>query len=237
MANVTISKGALAALVGGLVGCLMALAFVAGRQSTPAGTGVPPVAATDPIDAPLPAAGAEPTGAAPETAAPPSEGAPASVSGPMPSRASDGPATAGAEPKPEAPLDAGQRSAVVRYFQEVDALQASVGGGTDPEAAARAIVAQLGSGDTRALDDLLATQRKALDALRAITPPEPCREYHARLIATTTSGGDMAGEMRTAVTRGDMGSLQGLVVRAQAMQEEVRQLEALRKAIEARIAS
>lgn len=235
MANVTISKGALAALVGGLVGCLMALAFVAGRQSTPAGTAVPPVAATDPIDAPVPAPGAEPVGAAPEITAPPAEGAPGSASGPMPSRA-DSPPAVGAEPRPEVSLDAGQRSAVVRYFQEVDALQASVGGATDPEAAARAIVAQLGSGDTRALDDLLATQRKALDALRAITPPEPCREYHARLIATTTSGGDMAREMRTAVTRGDMGSLQGLVGRAQAMQEEVRQLEALRKAIEARIA-
>ena len=112
-----------------------------------------------------------------------------------------------------------------------------MGGGTDPEAAARAIVGQLGSGDTRALDDLLAAQKKALDALRAITPPEPCREYHTRLIATTTSGGDMAREMQTAIGRGDMGSLQGLVGRAQAMQEEVRQLEALRKSIEARIGS
>jgi hypothetical protein len=216
---------------------LLTIGYLAGRASvepvvvtratdvaviTPAATPPAPVAST-----PLtpPPATAEPPSAMTEIPTPP-------------------PAASAATARPTPPAfesiaadDALIRPEVVRYFAEVDLIQAAAKSATgDPEALAQVILKHATDGDMREFDALLKTQRGLSDRLRAIVPPSPCAEHLHKSVAAVDDGIAILQKTRDALVMRDFSELSSLTTVGQDLERRAREVDALGAALKKRFA-
>ncbi len=217
-----VPRGLLAGLVGGLVFCLVALAFLIGRELGRRQTASRSVSA-----APVPVVSVPTFAPAPTPASPPPPT-------PPPWTTPDRSPGAQAEPAPgqgEAP--AGESQAVARYFAALDALQGQFLELQDPQRLATALLQQLSSGDASGLDQLLDALRQARERIVSIRAPAPCQEHQRRTLELLNVGLRLVERVRQGVLQGDAGALLALTAEAQRLEVEARELEALGQTIKA----
>jgi len=206
-------------LVGALASCLLAVAFLLGRVTTPG----PPAAATGtevagraapsdsgettPDDLPTPAG-------APEAALPSS--VPASGQA----------ANRELAPAPSAGDDT-VRAAVAAYFTRMDAVAAQVTTAQDPQALARTILDQTLSGNMSGFEDLIATQRALQARMADVLPPSSCREHHQRSLRLVGRAIALLERTRDAVAGKIPSDLASVATEGQAIEEEARATDAL----------
>jgi len=71
-------------------------------------------------------------------------------------------------------------AAVAAYFAQMDAPSTEAKTTQDPQALAQSVLQQAMSGNTSAIEGLIATQRSLETRLGRIVPPPACREHHQR---------------------------------------------------------
>lgn len=224
--TVQISKTTLAWLVGGLVLCMVALAFMLGRQSvTPA---VAPVAAA-PVAPIAPIAPVAPVAAVPvETEpvasvsvepveAPPA--APAPVAAPVAVRTPPPPA------KPKLP--AGESVKVRKYLEQVDSITAGTQSLGNPSDFANDLLNQSLMGDTSGIDSLLAQVRQSQSALTQIQPPATCKEHYQLLGQQLQGSLNVLQQLKKALVTSDTSGLAALAGQGSAMQAQAQRLQRL----------
>lgn len=234
--TVPVPRAALLVLVVLSVFALVALGFILGRRQGPQPGTVAPspqrvqeaAAAATP---PGPDGSTHPGGATDSGDAMPSPA-------PAPSVAATGPAPSGATPATSpsaAALDPDLRRRVADYMAALDADLAVAAHWDDPDALAQALVTQASQGDPRGMEQVLAANRRALEAARALVPPAPCREYHEDALEVLTAGNRLVAELGAATLTGDTFELgRDLAPAASELKEEVLELRARRREILAR---
>lgn len=216
--TVTVPRGLLWALVGGLAVTSLTAAFLLGRQTAAPGPApTPPVEVSDAAPS---AASAGPASATtpPAPAPPPTEVAASSAS------ADPAPPTAGAEDGAAAARAAGA------YLSQMDAAVAQGQTGMSPDAMAQAILQDAMAGRTDGFDRLLALNQAVLDQVRAIRPPASCGDcatHHRRTRDLLQRSIALLSTLRDATAQGDLRALAGAQDRAVALETEARALEAL----------
>ncbi len=132
---------------------------------------------------------------------------------------------------PETPPDAGgtaaQDTAVSGYFRELDSVEREAKYWSNPQDLAMMLLGQVGSGDTSGFDQLVGSQRQALDRVRRINPPPPCTDHHRRVVSLMGRGVSLLETVRDAAVAGDSGGLMALPTQAQQLESEARQVDAL----------
>ena len=204
-------------LTGGaaLAGCALTLAFLAGRA-----TGVP---------APIPASGAPPRAGAPAATAPPT---PPAVAPTPTTPPATGPDAAGApppdpapQPAPAAPPDP-TSAAVLGYLDALDTALETRNAGGDPDVLAQAVVSDALSGQTGAIDQLLAATEGARDRARALAPPAPAVALHRDTLALLDQTLRVYGALRDRIAEGDIAGISGLQGDASKLERAARAVEA-----------
>ena len=212
--TVQISKTALAWLVGGLVLCLVALAFMLGRQSvTPA---VAPVAAA-PV-APIAPVAAIPVRTEP-VASVSVEPVEAPVAAPVVVRNPAPPA------KPKLP--AGESAKVRKYLEQVDSITAGTQSLGNPSDFANDLLNQSLMGDTSGIDSLLAQVRQSQSALTQIQPPATCKEHYQLLGQQLQGSLNVLQQLKKALVTSDTSGLAALAGQGSAMQAQAQRLQRL----------
>jgi len=219
MADVQVSRPVLLATGVALVGLLVAVAFLAGRESTrskgpqPTAAVIRPRAAPPPVETPPP----------PDAVTPPTEPAarPAPEVTPEPRPSPRAPVAPAAPAAPSAWPGAQE---VSDYFKTVDALQIGAGGGSANTFAA-SIVEGLGQGNTEPLNAIVRDAREAERKAAAITPPAACRGYHSQLQSTLRESREMMEQLQRAFASNDMDALSTISSSAGALQAKVEALQ------------
>lgn len=228
---VTVPRGALFALVAALVVCVIAVAFLVGRESArsrgPASAPPATLAAASAPSQPPTTALASADTLPPALAA--SDVPPPAAAGPgIPLAASSPAAPQG--PSAQDPL----RDAVASYFREVEAIQSQGKAAGDPEAMARALLEQGSKGEMSGLDDLAAANRKVRDNLRAMTVPEPCREHHRLTLAVLDESLAMLERVKGQLGGEDESALAALPEAGRALEQKAKDVDALAAEIKRR---
>ena len=168
MSTVALPRWVVGLLVGACAVCLVAVAFLLGRVTAPAQATAPTgVEAAGPSTP----AGVSDASRAPSTVLP--------DAGETPGQGLAYGPSAGAEPPAGGGPDA---AAVAAYFSQMDAVSAEAKTSQDPQALARSVLEQAMSGNTSAIEGLIATQRSLETPLGQIAPPPSCREHHQRSV-------------------------------------------------------
>lgn len=225
--RVSLPMPVVAGLVVALVGCLLALAWLLGRESgrrLARDPGPPIVASPESvpsapgISAPIgPTPAPMPSVSAPLARAPAPAPTPAGVAPPTPTPEARTPAP----PSPEA-------AAVARYFDELEALS-SARYWDDPQTLAMSIVQDLAGGGTGGIDRLRSVQVEVEAAVRRMSVPEPCREHHRRSLELFAAAGRLLQSLSEGAAKGDLSGMMSATAEAERLQagaEELRALEA-----------
>jgi hypothetical protein len=219
--SVAVPRGVLALLVGGLLVCLVALAFLLGQEL---GRWRQSLADRAPA---VPASAPSTTAPPPVTSAPPSPS-------PPPAPSVDPWLGASVEREPtEDDVPAGQSEAVAHYFAELDALEGELSELEDPGRLASLLLQQAAAGDSSGFDHLLDALRQARERLQAMPAPAPCREHQRRSLELLDVGLGLADRIRLGVQQGDAGALLALTAEAQRLETGARELEDLARKIKA----
>lgn len=225
MADVSVPRSVLVALGAVVVGLLVAVAFLVGRESGRQ-SGPQPVHAV--IRPP-----ARPSTLPPDP--PPDETRPTAA---VP-KAPVNPLTVVEVPQPatqmRAPPPSGwtNLSEVAAYLRAIDAIQIGSGGG-GAEGFAQGLMAAAGEGDLGPLRDVVNDARDAERKAQSISPPAACRAYHAKLVGMLGESRRMMEELERAMANSDGEALAGIASRATAMQGRVDALKAEGDAIKKR---
>ena len=220
--TVALPRWVVGLLVGACAACLLAIAFLLGRVTTP----VPPAAAT----------GAEVAGQAAPTgsgeATPDDVPTPAGTSGTSPqvppSSVPDGGEAAGRGPAPAPPAGGhADTAAIADYFARMDAVAARVKAAQDPEALARTVLDQTLSGNMGGIEDLIATQRALQARMAEILPPPPCREHHQRSLHLIGRAIALLERTRDALAGKNPSDLASAATEGRAIEEEAKATDAL----------
>lgn len=204
-------------LVGGLVACVVAVAFLLGRVTAPAPAVAPPIqAATSAPASSGPASVPEVLGG-PSTAAPDPGGEPGRDL-----------ASAATSPAEARVVGAAEAEAIAAYFRQMDALDAEAKANQDPQVLARSILDQAMSGNMGAIDGLIATQRSLEARLGQIAPPASCREHHQRSVRLFGRAIVLLERTREAMTgKGNPADLASVATEGRAIESEAKTLDAL----------
>ena len=234
--TVTVPRALLVALSVTLVGALLTVAFLLGRQSGRAENAAPEpevVAVAQPAPgepAPVPRPAARPS--------PRRDPPPRIASEPAPPAPAASPPPSTPAPQPVAPaaptVDPRERETVARYFDEVDEIAGGSAGVGDPETLAMAMLSQATGGDWSQFDELASTQRTMLRRLRGMRVPTPCREYHQKMTGMLEAGADLLDEVKQGVQSGNLGALGTLSTTAQRLQRDAEAARQLAAAIQQR---
>ncbi|HEY4002354.1 MAG TPA: hypothetical protein VGO93_26015 [Candidatus Xenobia bacterium] len=212
--NVQIPRSWLAGLVVLLVGSLVGLAFLLGRQTA---SPPPPVAAVAPAPSSTP-----PPAAAVSTETPPVE-TPASGAAARP-EVSPAPTPVRPKPKHVVPRSSPVAKAVAAYFAAVDSIdQGQLT--DDPQKFANQVVQGAMSGDMSGMDKLIREAEKGRSKLRALTPPDPCRHYHRDSLAVVEESLHLLHAMEQALKTNDANALATMAGEAQTMQSRSQALK------------
>jgi hypothetical protein len=232
-----------------LVAALLTIAFLLGRETERAGP--PLIAAAAVAESPLTTP--DTARVAGDTSRPADARAatpPASRSRPprLPSRLPQSPPTERGSASPPAasppvanapapaPVDAGERAAVARYLEQVDAIATEGSGMGNPESMAMAMLGQATNGDWTQFDELSDTQRAMVRQLRGVRAPagcSECRAYHQQMISLLDAGASLLEEVKDGVASGNIGALSTLATTAQRLQSDAEAAQRLSAAIQA----
>lgn len=256
--TIAVPRSLLILLSAALVAALLTIAFLLGRETERAGPPLIAAAAvaepslTTPDTARVAGDTSRPAGA-PDTSRPADARAatpPASRSRPprLPSRLPQSPPTERGSASPPAasppvanapapaPVDAGERAAVARYLEQVDAIATEGSGMGNPESMAMAMLGQATSGDWTQFDELSDTQRAMVRQLRGVRAPagcSECRAYHQQMISLLDAGASLLEEVKDGVASGNIGALSTLATTAQRLQSDAEAAQRLSAAIQA----
>jgi hypothetical protein len=194
------------------------------------------------VSAPAPAVQADPqpvsqTYVTHQTFPPPPTPSPASVpatpeSKPANHPVASKPATVAAvapHTQPVAPPSKGPSSDVSAYFNQLDALNLTLGAGSDSTQFATDLLQQSLNGDQHGFDELLAATRNNLNAVQAIHPPEVCKEHHRLVTRQLNQSIAMLSKVKSAMVAMDTGALTALSSQGQGMQKEAEMIQKLEK--------
>ena len=217
--TVVVPRALLLGLSGLLLATLLAVAFLLGREAGRAETASDQTAEAAPAQVePAPVRRAAPRS---RSALPPrvrrDDPEPA-----RPSRSvSTTPPPTPAPVTPAAPtIDARERAAVARYFDEFDAIAGGNAGAGDVDTMAMALLSQATGGDWSRFDELGDSQRAALRQLRGLRVPPVCRDYHQQMITLLEAGASLLGQVRQGVQSGNLGALSTLTKTSQRLQAD-----------------
>ncbi len=220
MAKVVVQKGTLVGLWGALGSCVLALAFLLGRETArgPRAQAPPEAPAAQPLPAaqpPAPAVAQTYSG----IAVPPPPAVPAAPPSPAVPAAAAAPAAA---PAPA-------RAAVAGYFQALDRIQpGQMAGG--PGDLAKGLMEALSKGDTSGFDDMIRQAESARAALAALVPPAPCAAFHQESLASLDASIALLHSIRDSLTAPGApasdftAQAAGLQARAERLQREEKDL-------------
>ena len=194
------------------------------------------------VSAPAPAVQADPqpvsqTYVTHQTFPPPPAPSPASVPPTPDSKPANHPVaskpatTAAVAPhiQPVAPPSKGPSSDVSAYFNQLDALNLTLGAGSDSTQFATDLLQQSLNGDQHGFDELLAATRNNLNAVQAIHPPEVCKEHHRLVTRQLNQSIAMLSKVKSAMVAMDTGALTALSSQGQGMQKEAEMIQKLEK--------
>lgn len=223
MSSVSLPRWVVGLLVGACAVSVAGVAFLAGRVTAPAPATAPATVAA-PGAAPLGVEAADPvaTASVPEAYAAPSTEPPIAGDASGQGLVSD--------PSPAAELATGsgpEAAGVADYFRQMDAIAAEVKTSQDPQALARSILDQAMSGNTGAIESLIATQRSLEARLGQIVPPPACREHHQRSVRIFGRAITLLERTRDAMTRPGASDLGSVAAEGRAIETEARALDAL----------
>lgn len=117
-------------------------------------------------------------------------------------------------------------AAVTGYLDALDAALATRNAGAEPEALARAVVADALAGRTASIETLLETTESALARTRGLSPPPPALGLHRdtlRLLAETVR---VYQTLRDGIAAGDLARLSGLQTDAARLQRAASAVDA-----------
>jgi hypothetical protein len=118
-------------------------------------------------------------------------------------------------------------AAVAGYFRQMDAVAADRKVSEDPQTLARSVLDQAMSGNTGAIEDLIATQRALEARLRQILPPPSCREHHQRSVRLFGRAIVLLERTRDAMAGQGASALGSVAAEGRAIEEEARAVDAL----------
>lgn len=212
MSTVVLPRWVVGLLVGVCAVCVVAVAFLVGRVTAPAPPAPPRAGETADPSTP---ARAETSGIEPSAVADGGEStAPRVASNPAARTA--GPAGAG----PDA-------VSVAAYFRQMDAVAAEAKASQDPQALARSVLDQAMSGDSGAIEGMIATQRSLEARLGQIVPPPSCREHHQRSVRLFARAIALLERTRDAMAGQGSPDVAGLATEGRAIEAEARAVDAL----------
>jgi len=218
VATVSLPRRLVGLLVGACAVCLVAVAFLLGRVTAPA-----PAAAPAGVEATRPSTGA----GASDTSRAPSPGVPA-VGVPDAAEASTQEPASGPSRPAESPAGGGpDAAAVAAYFRQMDAIGAEAKSSQDPQALARSVLEQAMSGNTGAIEGLIATQRSLETRLGQIVPPPACREHHQRSLRLFGRAITLLERTRDAMTGQGASDLGVVAAEGRAIETEAKALDAV----------
>ena len=219
MATVSLPRWVVGLLVGACAACLVAVAFLLGRVTAPA-----PAAAPAGVEAARPSTGGGPSDAsrAASTAAP-AVAVPDTGEAAGQERASGPSASLTASPVGGSP----DAAAVAAYFRQMDAIAAEAKTSQDPQALARSVLEQSMSGNTSAMEGLIATQRALETRLGQIVPPPACREHHQRSLRLFGRAITLLERTRDAMSGQGTSDLGSVASEGRAIEAEARALDLL----------
>ncbi len=230
-ATVEVPRRTFVLLVGALVIALAGVAFFIGRESaerTPADTSAPSGQSPAGPSGVSAAPSAERRSPEPRPAVPLTDSRPG---GSIP--AETGPSLVPAQPAapPLAQPQNPERDAVARYFQEIDALQAGGAFSSDPQTFAMTLIGQSAQGDWRSFDAMARDQRLLVERAGRVTVPSACQSYHTRSLALMRESMALLESIKSGMQAGNTSALTTLSARAQKLQTEAADLQALGESI------
>jgi hypothetical protein len=215
VATVALPRWVVGLLVAACAVSVVAVAFLLGRATAPAPSAAPAPLAAESAGPQAPAGGAD---APRDASAQPSNAA--AAAGPEP-------ASRGATPV-ESPVVAGpEAAAVAAYFRQMDAVAAEAKTSQDPQALARSVLDQAMSGNTGAIEGLIATQRSLETRLGQIVPPPSCREHHQRSVRLFGRAITLLEHTRDAMAGQGASDLGNVATEGRAIEAEAKALDAL----------
>jgi hypothetical protein len=222
--RIAVSPWLLAGLGSALLLCLLAIAWLLGKES---GRRL--------ADKPRSATTAEPSPPGferlPSRATRTAREAPAGVA--SASATPEGtPPPAAPEASPGAPA-AGEATAVARYFAELEAFS-SARYWDDPEGLALSIVQELVAGGSSRIDRLRQVQAEVEAGVRAMSVPEPCREHHQRSLASFAAAAQLLDAISGAAASGDLAGVTAAAAEAERLQASALELQELENALRSR---
>jgi hypothetical protein len=120
---------------------------------------------------------------------------------------------------------------VKAYFAAVDKIQAGPAG-MSADAFAQQLASEAAQGKSEGFDQLTTDLERMERELKAITPPEPCRQFHELTISSAAEARSLMRDLKTAFTGGATANVQVLAMRAQEAQVRSKKVEESRKALE-----
>ena len=213
MSTVALPRWIVGLLVGACVVCVVAVAFLLGRVTAPAPPATP---ARVEAAGESTAAGVSDSSRVPPTAVAESGQATAEGLASAPSAPAGSPAGVG----PDA-------AAVAAYFRQMDAVAAEAKTSQDPQALARGVLDQAMSGNTGAIEGLIATQRSLETRLGQIVPPPSCREHHQRSVRLFGRAITLLEHTRDAMAGQGASDLGNVATEGRAIEAEAKALDAL----------
>jgi len=213
VSTVALPRWVVGLLVGACAVSVVAVAFLLGRVSAPA-----PVAAPTGVEA-----------AGPSTAGRVSDASIAASTGAENAGEASGQGLAPGPSTPAEPTAGGDTdaAAVAAYFSQMDALSAGAKTSQDPQALARSVLEQAMSGNTSAIEGLIATQRSLETRLGQIAPPPSCREHHQRSVRLFGRAIALLERTRDVMSGQGTADLAGVAGEGRAIETEAKALDSL----------
>lgn len=113
------------------------------------------------------------------------------------------------------------------YFDKIDKIMAQTEAIGDSNAFATQVLQQGMNGKTEGFDRLIASTRKASQALRSISPPANCHEHYQLLLRQTAQSLVLLERVKKATINLDTGELSALGAEGQTMQADANRLKQL----------
>lgn len=221
--TVPIPRSVLAALVVGLVGLLVVVAFLIGRESTHRTPQPSASASLQPAAAPSAATVEGSHATASTLAAVPLGASDLGLAAPPTAAPTTGPASASSAVPPQDPTGA----AVRHYFEEIEALQAQGKYWNDAESFGRTLIDQASRGDASGFDELIAANQRVRDSVAAMTVPAPCEEHHSRTVRLLDEGLSLLKDVKSRFHSEEATGLEAIAANAYAIQNRAKEVDAL----------
>ena len=231
MSTVALPRWAVGLLVGTSALSILAVTFLLGRATAPgppaapAGTEAAAPSPGDVSDAPRGLTGVLPADQpTPPIVHDPPAGTAVPSAGELEAPAVGRDPAAGALDASASGLDA---AAVAAYFGQMDALSAEAKTTQDPQAVARSVLEQAMSGNTSAIEGLIATQRSLETRLGRIVPPPSCREHHQRSVRLFGRAIALLERTRDVMSGQATADLAGVAGEGRAIETEAKALDSI----------